>query len=256
MHARISVCLASYNGGKYIRQQLESILGQLSADDEVVVSDDSSTDNTLEVVREFGDHRIRVLSGNTFYSPTYNFENALRHATGDIIVLSDQDDLWLENRVALIREKFATPPHRCYLLVTDGIVVDEHDQVLHDSIFKVIGAGSGLVKNLWNNRYMGCCMAFTRELLEAAIPFPRNLPMHDMWLGQLCEWVGVTEFLPVPAIRYRKHASSQTEFKIRLRPWLQISRRWLLLTNLMKRSQQMARQDKDPVSQSGDGDVQ
>ncbi|WP_233189466.1 glycosyltransferase family 2 protein [Geothermobacter hydrogeniphilus] len=232
----ISVCLASHNGEKYIRRQLESILAQLVPTDEVVVSDDSSTDATLRIVQSLEDPRIRLFPGNTFFSPVYNFEHALKQARGDVIILADQDDVWLENRVALVREKFRDPPHARYLLVTDGAVVDEREQILHESIFRLIGAGPGFWKNLWNNRYMGCCMAFSRELLEVALPFPRHLPMHDMWLGQLCERIGVTEFVPVRTLLYRKHADSQTEFQIRWQPWLQIRRRWILATNLMKRS--------------------
>lgn len=235
MFSRISVCLASRNGERYIRRQLESILSQLTPEDEVIVSDDSSMDATLEIVRSLDNPRIRLYPGNTFFSPAFNFEHALKQVSGDIIILSDQDDVWLENRVETIREKFRNPPHRWYLVVTDGRVVDEQERVIHDSIFETIGAGPGLLKNLWNNRYMGCCMAFTRELLEVALPFPRNLPMHDMWLGQLCERVGVTEFVPVPTILYRRHAASQTEFKVRLRPWLQIRRRLWLAYHLLKR---------------------
>ncbi len=232
---KLSVCLASHNGEKYIRRQIESILGQLGSEDEIIVSDDSSTDATLAIVRSLEDSRIRLFANNTFYSPVFNFEHALKQATGNIIILSDQDDIWLENRVALVREKFRNPPHRWYLLVTDGRVVDEGEQVTHESIFELIGTGPGFFKNLWNNRYMGCCLAFSRELLEIALPFPRSLPMHDMWLGQLCELTGVTEFVPVPAILYRRHGASQTEFRIRLRPWLQIRRRCSLFYHLLGR---------------------
>lgn len=232
---KISVCMATHNGERYIREQMESIISQLAPGDELIVSDDSSTDATLEIVRSLQEPRIRLYPGNTFFSPISNFEHALKQVTGDIILLSDQDDVWLENRVEHIRGKFRNPPHRWYLVVTDGMVVDEQEQVTHPSIFEIVGSGPGLLKNLWNNRYMGCCMAFTRELLEVALPFPRNLPMHDMWLGQLCERVGVTEFVPVPTILYRRHEASQTEFKVRLRPWLQIRRRWWLAYHLLKR---------------------
>ncbi len=87
---KISVCMATHNGGRYLRQQLESILRQLGPDDEVVISDDSSTDNTLAIINCFADPRICTLTNNTFSSPIFNFENALKHATGEIIVLSDQ----------------------------------------------------------------------------------------------------------------------------------------------------------------------
>lgn len=120
----ITVCIATYNGSRYIRQQLLSILPQLAETDEIVVSDDGSTDDTSEIVRSIGDKRIRIVDnrkgeGGKHYhkekdgkhyhkeeggknalsnSLTQNFENALRHAKGDYIFLSDQDDVWMETR--------------------------------------------------------------------------------------------------------------------------------------------------------------
>lgn len=233
---RISVCMATRNGGRFIRRQLESILGQLSPDDEVVVSDDSSTDKTVDIIKEFHDPRILLSEGNTFFSPVFNFENALKRATGDIIVLADQDDVWLENRVALIRGRFAAPPHRCYLIAMDGFVVDEEERVVGASIFERIHAGKGFLKNLYNNRYVGCCLAFSRGLLEIALPFPRRIPMHDMWLGQLCELVGETEFVAEKTILYRRHGESLTEFRPRFAPLLQVGRRLILAFYLLNRS--------------------
>ncbi|MHB9097317.1 MAG: glycosyltransferase, partial [Syntrophales bacterium] len=113
---RISVCMATHNGERFIRRQMETILTQLAPDDEVVISDDSSTDGTLEIVRSFADSRIRLFVGNTFFSPTFNFESALRQARGDIIVLADQDDIWLDNKVMVVREKFARAPTGPYLM--------------------------------------------------------------------------------------------------------------------------------------------
>lgn len=97
----ISVCVATYNGEMYIRQQLQSILCQLADSDEVIISDDGSTDGTLTVIREINDKRIRLIDGPRRQSPTLNFENALRQAKGDHIFLSDQDDVWKPEKVAV-----------------------------------------------------------------------------------------------------------------------------------------------------------
>lgn len=233
---RISVCMATHNGAHFIRRQMETILAQLVPDDEVVISDDSSTDRTLEIIRSLADSRIRLFTGNTFFSPTFNFENALRQARGDIIVLADQDDIWLDNKVTVIRERFAQAPTGPYLMALDGYVVDDVEQVTEDSIFARLNVGTGFWRNVFNNRYLGCCLAFSRELLTAALPFPRRIPMHDMWLGQLCALIGTTEFVPVKTIKYRKHAASLTEFRIRFRPWLQMRRRFFLVAHLLGRA--------------------
>lgn len=104
---KITVCLASYNGQNFIKEQIESILSQLSAIDELIVSDDISSDSTLDIVNSFKDDRIKILSGIKFASPIRNFENALKYATGDVIFLSDQDDVWLPNKVRVMISYFS-----------------------------------------------------------------------------------------------------------------------------------------------------
>ncbi len=95
----ISVCMATYNGEKYIERQLDSILAQLKENDELIISDDGSTDRTAEILARYGtDKRIRILHGS-FHSPIYNFENAIKQAQGDYIFMADQDDIWLPGRI-------------------------------------------------------------------------------------------------------------------------------------------------------------
>src|SRR5579871_1607034 len=101
----ISVCMATYNGERYILKQLQSIISQLSENDEIVISDDSSTDNTINIIKSFNDSRIRLYENNKFGSPIFNLENALKHAKNDFIFLSDQDDLWESNKVKTLVEK-------------------------------------------------------------------------------------------------------------------------------------------------------
>ena len=93
----ISVCIATYNGEKYIKEQLLSILPQLGKKDEVIISDDHSTDNTLDIVKGLNDNRIKIVMNNREKGYTSNFENALSYAIGDYIFLSDQDDIWMSN---------------------------------------------------------------------------------------------------------------------------------------------------------------
>ncbi len=123
----ISVCMATRNGEKYIKRQLESILIQLTPDDEVVISDDSSSDRTVNIIKGFSDHRIYLYENNTFFSPIFNIENALKKASGEIIVLSDQDDVWLDNKIAVIRRELTRASAGIKLIVLDGQIVDEHE---------------------------------------------------------------------------------------------------------------------------------
>ena len=95
----ISVCLATYNGQRFIKRQITSILSQIGEEDEVVVSDDGSTDDTLTILRDLNDSRIRIIDGAHRHSPTWNFEKALEGARGEYIFLSDQDDVWMPDKV-------------------------------------------------------------------------------------------------------------------------------------------------------------
>jgi glycosyltransferase involved in cell wall biosynthesis len=230
--------MATYNGERFLRRQMETILPQLGDGDELVISDDSSTDSTPTLLAEYAaaDPRIRLFTGNTFRSPVFNFEFALRQARGEIIVLADQDDVWLDNKLATVCDLFARQQARPYLVVLDAQVVNEAGEELYPSVLGRLNAGPGLLKNLYDNRYLGCCMAFSRDLLARALPFPRLIPMHDMWLGQLCERIGTTAFVPEITMQYRKHGASLTDFTIEFRPWTQIKRRVVLAWNLLCRS--------------------
>lgn len=233
--SRLSVCMATRNGSRFVARQMESILRQLGPDDEVVVSDDSSSDDTIAVIRSFGDERIRIFPDNRFSSPVYNFENALVHARGDIIALADQDDVWLDGKVARIKEAMASRPERYYLLVMNGRIVDEAEQLIEASIFARTRGRRGLLKNWFDNSYMGCCMAFRRDLLELALPFPPRLPMHDWWLGLLCDARGMVEFMPEPTMLYRRHGGTVTDLRRRIRLFRQVGSRLLMAAYLVIR---------------------
>ncbi len=226
---KVSVCLATYNGEKYLQRQIETILCQLGPDDELVISDDGSTDKTLSVIRSFRDERIKLFSGKRIGGVVKNFEHSLLHARGDIILLCDQDDVWLPNKVSLVRNCFAGQKGTIALVSLNGHIVDVNESPLGETIFERVGVGPGLLKNVYDNTYVGATLAFTRELLDVALPMPKRLPMHDMWLGLLAELLGEVSFVEEPTILYRRHGENATDFRVRFRPWLQIRRRVFLV---------------------------
>lgn len=202
----ISVCVATYNGEIYVAEQLRSILSQLGPEDEVVLSDDGSTDATLQAVEELNDPRIRVLHSTAHYFK-WNFHNALCAAKGDIIFLSDQDDVWLPGKV----EKCVEALREVDLVVHDSRVVDDNLETIYPSFFRFYGSGPGLIKNSLNNTYFGSCMAFRRKVLEAALPFPKTNEIgHDIWLGLVAEMTGKVRFLDEPLLLYRRHDLART----------------------------------------------
>jgi hypothetical protein len=136
----------------------------------------------------------------------------------------------------MIRRLFENRPSSVYLVVMDGTVINEAGDEIAPSIFGSLRRpGRGVARNIFDNSYIGCCMAFSRELLSIALPFPRKIPMHDMWLGILAEIFGSTIFVSDKTVCYRKHGASMTGFAIRFMPWTQIKRRWFLAMNLLKR---------------------
>ncbi|SFV59645.1 Alpha-L-Rha alpha-1,3-L-rhamnosyltransferase [hydrothermal vent metagenome] len=202
----ISVCIATYNGEAYIEAQLESILIQLHEYDEVIISDDSSSDRTISIIEALDDKRILIFKNQTFASHVYNFEHALKCAKNEYIFLSDQDDIWLPNK----REKMLEHLKENDLVLSDAKVVDEDLQILHQSFFAFNHSRKGMTKNLYKNSYLGCCMAFNRKILYQALPFPRDINMHDWWIGMIAELHGSVYFCDEKLILYRRHKQTLT----------------------------------------------
>ena len=200
----ISVCMATCNGERYLQAQLDSVLVQLNAGDELVIADDCSIDGTLALIEQRSDPRIRLLPGKQRLGVVANFERALCAARGEYVFLCDQDDVWLPNKRALLIEALASAD----LVVSDCRVTDGMLAVTAPSFFAQRRSGPGLLRNLWRNSFLGCCMAFRRSLLARALPFPRGLPMHDTWLGLVASATGRVRFVDAPTLLYRRHAAS------------------------------------------------
>jgi len=202
----ISVCLATYNGENYIESQLSSILEQLGEQDEIIISDDNSTDNTREIIERFGDKRINLfLNTRENKGSINNFEHALNKCHGTIIFLCDQDDIWLPGKVVIMKEKLGK---NINLVVADSIVVNEKLEILYESFYEVNNSGNGVVKNLIKNSYVGCMMAFKEEILPYILPFPKNIPAHDIWIGTVAGVTGKTAFIQDKLLLYRRHGNN------------------------------------------------
>jgi glycosyltransferase involved in cell wall biosynthesis len=201
-----SICIATYNGEKYIYDQLVSILTQIDQNDEVIISDDGSIDRTLDIIRNLNDPRIIILNGN-FQNVIMNFENALNYAKGECIFLADQDDIWLPYKYS----KCLTLLNVFDLVVSDAFVTDDKLDIIEQSFFKHYGSGKGIIKNIIRSTYFGSCMAFSKKILNVALPFKDyNEIGHDLWIGLIAEMTGKVLFLNEPLILYRRHADTFT----------------------------------------------
>ncbi|WP_321996266.1 glycosyltransferase family 2 protein [Draconibacterium orientale] len=202
----ISVCIPTFNGGQFIKEQLDSILNQTRAVDEIIISDDSSTDHTVEIIKSFADPRIKLFEKQQFSSPIFNLEFALKQATGDYILLADQDDVWMPDKVEILIDELTTSK----LVISDGVVINQEGKEIASSIFDIYNSRKGFCKNLVKNSYMGCCMAFHKDLLPIVIPFPKKIAMHDLWIGLNAELYTKPVFCPAKLIKYRRHDFNKT----------------------------------------------
>lgn len=227
MIRKISVCIATYNGEKYIKEQIDSILIQLSNDDEIIISDDNSTDNTINVIKNFSDSRIKLFY-NLEKGYSSNFENALKKVTGEIIFLSDQDDIWTTDKVEVCLEALKYSD----LVVSDCKIINSKKEIISNSYFRLRNVKKTSLGNLVKFSYLGCCLAFRSEILKKALPFPSNrqLCTHDNWLFLVGSFLFKHKVLDNKLIYYRRHndnvstggliSNTSMRFKIKYRIYL------------------------------------
>lgn len=228
----VSVCMATHNGERFLRQQIDSILLQLRSHDELVISDDHSTDGLPLILASYHDARIRILPPKHFGGPTRNFEYALTHSSKELIFLADQDDVWHPEKINIMREKLGEVD----LAICDCRLTDQRLKTISPSFFKTNRSRPGLLKNLLKSSYMGCCMAFRKEVLEKALPFPDSLLLHDQWIGLVAERHFRIAFIPQILVDHRRHlsnysstgAQSRNSLKKKLRLRFHLAKKLLL----------------------------
>lgn len=201
----ISVCMATYNGEKFLKDQIDSILCQIGENDELIISDDGSSDGTLKIITDYKDKRIQLIKNNQ-HCYTLNFENALKRAKGDIIFLADQDDIWHKNKITVIRKYL----EQYDFVMSNARIVDENLSVIVESRNDYLHIKNGFWRNLMKTYYLGCCMAFRREVLQMALPFPKNrkLCFHDSWITMIAEYNFKTIVCDEVLIDYRRHGKN------------------------------------------------
>lgn len=203
----ISVALAAYNGGKYIGEQIKSILPQLGDDDELIISDDNPSGDTKPAVEAFNDKRIKYIAGRG-KGVVANFENAINNCTGDYIYLCDQDDVWLPDKVNTVQKLFEDGAD---IVLHNAIITDANLNNTGKTSFELYNSNTGFTKNFIRNSFVGCCMAIRREVLVSSLPFPASIPMHDWWIGLNSIKKGFKIVLTdEPLIFWRRHGDNVT----------------------------------------------
>ena len=214
MTTTVSVALCTFNGEAFLEEQLESYLSQTRVPDELVVRDDDSTDRTLSILRAFAARApfpVRLIEGTQRLGYAHNFEAVAGLCTGEIIALSDQDDVWQQSKLERLEAALAGG---ALFAFSDALLVDSALRPLGSTIWGSLGFGAKLQRQtriggasspLLRTTYVtGATCAFRANLLRLARPF--SLPFwHDAWLASLAAAVGRVVPVPEALILYRQH---------------------------------------------------
>lgn len=209
---RCSIVMATYNGEQYIKEQIDSILINMKENDELIISDDGSKDKTKQIIAEYQnkDKRIKLIEG-PHKGVKQNFANAIEKANGKYIFLSDQDDIWKKDKIDKVLQVFKT--ENCVVVTHDAQVINSKLETVIPSFFEYRKCGSGFIKNIWKNTYIGCCMAFDSKIKDKILPIPNNIEMHDQWIGLIGEKNGKSIFYKEKLIEYRRHDANVSQMK-------------------------------------------
>jgi glycosyltransferase involved in cell wall biosynthesis len=215
LRPRVSVALATRNGARYLRQQLDSIYAQTEQDFEVVVADDASTDGTLDLLGEFATARgLRFSESSHPVGLVQNFERALRLCRGEFIALCDQDDLWkprrLERLLSSIGDSALIYCNTEEQLDLSGKVYLEPRFAPAQDFSRRHGSGQPTKFLLADNWIVGHSMLMRREVLDVALPIPAGQRFHDAWLALVASTVGTIRYLDERLQIYRNHPDSLT----------------------------------------------
>ena len=216
----ISVAICLFNGEKYLQEQLDSISNQSRLPDELIVCDDNSTDRTLSIVEKYSESTpfpVRIVRNKTNIGSTRNFEKVICLCEGDIISLSDQDDVWHYDKLKLIEEVFNSST-QVGVIFSNGNIVNEDlsplGYTLWDKYYfgkrrkRMFSNGKALQVLLKNNVVTGATMAFRSSLRDKLLPLS-PLWVHDSWIALLSSIISDIKFIDKELIEYRQHEDQQ-----------------------------------------------
>lgn len=212
----ISIAMTTYNGEKYLCEQLDSILSQTIHDFELIVCDDCSTDATVQILRKYenNDNRIKVFVNEENLGFKRNFEKAIGFCSGEYIALSDQDDIWLPEHLEILInniDDFDLVGANAVLIDTNGneVGVDMLDVCDIEDLPKT---QDGFEKFLMhNNIFQGCACLVRKRLLSKCLPIPANVKFHDWWFAIVANSQNGVNWIKIPILQYRQHGKNVTE---------------------------------------------
>lgn len=214
----VDIVMATYNGARFVKEQIASIQNQSFTDWRLLISDDNSNDDTITIIKEMmqGDERIQLINIKRQGGVIRNFSNALSEAETDYILLADQDDIWQDDRLEKLVEKIkkldSANDNLPKMIFTDLTLVDEDNNVIADSFYRSnkINPTDNLTNYnlLWRSTVYGCTCILNKKLLNIALPIPEYAHMHDQWLALMAKKYDGLYFYDFSSIRYRQHSTN------------------------------------------------
>lgn len=214
--------MATYNGGKYICEQMDSIMNQTIQDFELVISDDGSTDDTVSILKGYAlkDERIQVYLNEKNLGFKKNFENAISKSTGDFVALCDQDDIWLPDHLEILLNGMKDDVQ---IVCGKPIFVDENNQELPDKydyflMYCYPSTNEDTARHIFLGRstYQGASMLIRKSFFDKALPIPEGAYYHDSWFAILACFMDGFVYVDRPTMRYRRFSDSVTFGDIRI----------------------------------------
>lgn len=205
----VSIALATYNGEKFLRNQLDSLLAQTYKNIEIIVCDDCSKDGTVKILEEYKTkHKITYYVNEKNLGYIKNFEKVIGLCSGEYIALSDQDDVWLDNKIELLVNNIGD----CSLIFSDASLIDENGDIFEESFhdYQNIYMPENYDQYrflLFRNFVTGCTSLFKKEILSKAIPFIDSIP-HDWWIALNASMIGEIKKNQSPLVQYRQHSNN------------------------------------------------
>ena len=212
----ISIAMCSYNGERFIKEQIDSILDQSYSNFELIITDDRSSDKTIEIIKDYqqNDKRIKLYQNETNLGFVKNFEKAISLCTGDYIALTDQDDIWKKDKLKTFIENIGEN----VLIYSDAILIDEHASDLGKELIRPTNnliAGSNNRAFLLENCMSGNTLMFKKELVQYILPIPDDVSFHDIWIAFVASTYGSIIFTDEPMTYYRRYSEQVTKKRVK-----------------------------------------
>lgn len=252
----ISIALITYNGGKYIREQLDSILNQTIQDFEVVICDDCSTDSTVSILCEYAqqDKRIKIHRNAENAGFLRNIEKAIKLCKGEFIALSDQDDIWEKEHLQVLHSNIGEN----FLVCADALLVDKENNSLEVRFSRLYhGMNVAVLNNsehflrllVMPGVFYGAAMMLSRKFADMVLPLSKEVKFHDLWFALCAMALEKFSYVPTVVIRHRRHATNASPLKFEKDAPLAYRLKYVSplekLPNLSENSKQIIKQSRD-----------